>query len=104
MRWSMKGASTYMAFDPSERTLRTHVPKTSIQGKCDDATKERYSAKRMKHEVSPIEDFYKGSVEYTDVKIDLPTEDFYGEQDSMKKIVEKKGKNKQKHHKQLSAP
>jgi hypothetical protein len=39
------------------------------------------------------------------MKIDLPTEDFYEEQISMKKkIVEKKGKNMQKRHKQLSDP
>jgi hypothetical protein len=35
--------------------LRTHVPGTNIQGKCDDTTKGRYSAKRMKKEDSPIE-------------------------------------------------
>ncbi len=43
-----------MDFELSERTLRTHVPGTNIQGKHDDTTKERYSAKRMKQEDSPI--------------------------------------------------
>jgi hypothetical protein len=58
----------------------------------------------MKHEDSLVEDFYMGYVECPDVKIDLPTEDFYGEQDSMKKISGKKGEKMQKHHEQLSDP
>jgi hypothetical protein len=68
--------STHIDFEPSERTLRKHVPGTNIQGKCHDTTKERSSAKRMKQEDSPIEDFYQG----------------YVEQDSMKRLSGKKVK------------
>jgi hypothetical protein len=67
---------TYMDFEPSERTLRIHFPGTNIQSKSNDTTKESYSAKRMKQEDSPIEDFYKGYVECSYLKIDLPAEDF----------------------------
>ncbi len=45
-----------MDFEPSERTLRKHVPGTNIQGKCHDTTKEGSPAKRMKQEDSPMED------------------------------------------------
>jgi hypothetical protein len=89
--------SRLFKFDP----LR-HVPSTNIQGKCHETTEEKSSAKRMKQEITPIKDFYQGYVECTDVKIDLPIEDFYGEQDSIKKLSVKKGVNMQKHHKQLS--
>jgi hypothetical protein len=63
---------------------RRHVPGKNIQGKHHDTTKET-SAKRMKQEDSPIEDFYQVYVECADVKIDLPIEDFHGKQDSIKK-------------------
>jgi hypothetical protein len=55
---------------------------------------KRSSAKRMKQEDSPIEDFYQCCVECADIKLDLPFEDFNGEQDSMKKIS---GINEKKH-------
>jgi hypothetical protein len=85
--------STYIDFEPSERTLRKHVPGTNIQGKCHDTTKERSSAKMLKQEDSPTEDFYQGYVECADEKIDVSIEDFYGEQDFMKRISGKRGKN-----------
>jgi hypothetical protein len=61
--------STYTDFVLFDRTLRKHIPSTSLQGKCHEATEENYSVKRMKQEVTPIEDFYQGHAEYTDERL-----------------------------------
>jgi hypothetical protein len=83
--------STYADFEASERTLRTDVPNTKIQGNRDDTTKEKSAAKRMKLENSPIEDFYMDDVGCDGIKSDPPTEDFYGEQDFVTKFSGKQG-------------
>ncbi len=53
----------YQVIVPSDRALRKHVPATNIQDKHQETTKEKSSAKRIKQEENPIEDFYQGYVE-----------------------------------------
>jgi hypothetical protein len=41
-------SNPYLHYEPSERTLRTHVAKTKVQGRRGDTVKEQTSAKKMK--------------------------------------------------------